>query len=581
MKFDHDLIERIRASTNIVELIGGYLRLRKQGQNFVALCPFHSEKTPSFSVNEGRQIFKCFGCGKGGDIFSFVQEIENLSFPEAVAFLAQRCGISIREEPAQSDENSARRNRLLKVMAAAADYFRENLSGNMGARQYLEDRCIGEETISRFGLGFALPGSHLLSHLTSQGFSRDDLEECGLIVAGDSGEFYDKFRNRIMFPIVNLSGQVIAFGGRVIGDARPKYLNSPETVLYSKGHNLYGLHTARDAIRKRGFAVLVEGYFDCIVPSQFGVENIVASLGTALTESQVRLLGRHTRQVVVNFDPDSAGMTAATRSVDLFLSQGFHVNVVHLPEGTDPDSYILSKGVESYLAQLKQSVPFIEFLLDYHLGRQRNPESPSAKQAVTNLLLPYLARLPNRVERVEYLARVAARLHVPESVLIAEMRRFSRRGESRQEPLSVLSDKQEPTLAEKHLIAGLAGDETRELILKAVELEIFEGLRSQTFFERLLDPANRNALSSVFDIRGVLEGDDLDLFDRLSVQSSDPPITEETIRQSVAAIREIWRGRQVRRRREEIGRLEKEGGDDARIDVLLREIEALQRAGAS
>ncbi|MEJ2082740.1 MAG: DNA primase, partial [Acidobacteriota bacterium] len=273
MKFDTSFIERVRMSVNIVDLVGGYVRLRKQGQNHSALCPFHQEKTPSFSVSESRQIFKCFGCGVGGDVFAFVQQIEHLTFPEAVTFLAERSGIPLPANPAESSGENVERMRLLEIMRLADEFYREQLPRSSDAQDYLARRKITSETISRFGLGFAPPGSQIRDHLSSHGFSLAELEKCGLVARGEGGSCYDKFRSRVTFPIQNLGGQTIAFGGRILGDGVPKYLNSPETPLYSKGRNLYGLLAAREAIRRSGFAILVEGYFDCVVPSQCGVAN--------------------------------------------------------------------------------------------------------------------------------------------------------------------------------------------------------------------------------------------------------------------------------------------------------------------
>jgi DNA primase len=575
MKFDSALLDRIRSSVNLVDLISGYARLRKQGQNFVGLCPFHQEKTPSFSVSETKQIFKCFGCGAGGDAFGFIQQIEHLSFPEAVEFLARRSGIPI-EHPAgpASDESSRMRARLLEIMQSAEEYFRSALEQDAEALEYLTERDISAETVEQFGLGYAPGGGRLEGLLERKGYRIDELESCGLLVRNEAGERYEKFRRRLMFPIRNLSGQAIAFGGRLLGDGRPKYLNSPETPLYHKGMHLYGLGVSRDAIRRQGFAVVVEGYFDCIIPHQFGVRNVVASLGTALTESQVRLLGRYTRRVVVNFDPDTAGMAAALRSIDLFLAGGFQVNVLTLPGGEDPDSYLRHQGVAGYQERIKTSLPFVDFLLDFHLARQKNPGSPASKQRVTDEVMPYLARLPNRVERAEYLSRLASRLAVPEAVLVAELRKYSRRREG---AAALRPPAQpEPTPAEKTLVAALSDERLRHRVLAVLEPDLFTGLRTEKLFRRIFESANQTDSAGVFSMRAVLEGEDLDLFDRLSMGSLHS-LTEEAVRNSLEAVGELQISRLSLQIQEEIARCEKSGEASERLDELLRRKQDLLR----
>lgn len=575
MKFDPAVLDRIRTSVNLVDLISGYARLRKQGQNYVGLCPFHQEKTPSFSVSESKQIFKCFGCGAGGDVFGFIQQIEHLSFPEAVEFLARRSGIRIERQQAPVSDAGARvRDRLLEVMQLTETFFRERLEEDQEAREYLEERGIGAETVELFGLGYAPGGGRLPAYLEHRGYTADEQELCGLLVRNEAGDRYEKFRRRVIFPIRNLSGQTIAFGGRILGEGRPKYLNSPETPLYQKGSHLYGLQTSREAIRRQGFAILVEGYFDCIVPQQFGIHNVVASLGTALTESQVRLLGRFTRRVVVNFDPDTAGMAAALRSIDLFLAGGFQVNVLTLPGGDDPDTFLRHHGVDTYRERIKASQPFIDFLLEFHLSRQKVPGSPTAKQEVTDQVMPYVARLPNRVERAEYLSRLASRLAIQEAVLVAELRKYSRRRDGQVTRTAV--PVAEPTPAEKTLVAALGDDRFRRQLLESLNQELFIGLRTESLFRQIGRLENQRGQTDVFTLRGVLEGEDLDLFDRLSVQ---PPqaLSDEVIRNSLEAVEELQINRLSLQIQEEIARCEKPGESSSQLDDLLRRKQELLR----
>ena len=578
-KIDSDFVERVRFAVNIVDLVGGYVNLRKRGQNYVALCPFHQEKTPSFSVNESRQIFKCFGCGEGGDAFGFVQKVENLTFPESIRFLAERQGIPLPEAPEEATQQSKDRERFLGIMQQADLFFREQLAHSNEGLGYLDRRQISQETREVFGIGFAQPGNALLRQFRSKGIAVEDLEACGLVSRSASGEPYDKFRSRVIFPIRNLSGKTIAFGGRILGDGQPKYLNSPETVLYSKGNNLFGLHAGRDAIRKQGFAVLVEGYFDCIVPFQHGVRNIIASLGTSLTDGQVRLISRYTRRVVVNFDPDSAGISAALRSINLFLEQGFQVNVLRLPGGDDPDSFILHHGVSEYLRVLKESSPFVDFLLSHFLSQQRDPHSPKGKQEVIDQVLPFIAKLPHRVERAEYLSKVSSRLLVDEEVLVGELRKYSR-SPREQKQLGIRPAPRiisEPTLAEKSLFSACLEESTRDLVFALAEPTMFEGLAAGAIFRQIFELRKHNDQFDIFKLRERLEDDELDLFDRLSVTSSELQVSDEDIRRCVEAIEDLALTRISRQIQQEIAREEKSGHTSERLEELLRQKELNQR----
>ncbi len=582
MKFDNSFIERVRLSVNIVELVGGYVRLRKQGQNHTALCPFHQEKTPSFSVSESRQIFKCFGCGIGGDVYAFVQQIEHLSFPEAVTFLAERSGIPLPAGPAESSSENVERMRLLEIMRLADEFYREQLTRSSEARDYLARRKITAETVDRFGLGFAPPGSQIRDYLSGRGYSPAELEKCGLVARGETGSCYDKFRSRVTFPIQSLGGQTIAFGGRILGDGMPKYLNSPETPLYSKSRNLYGLPVAREAIRQTGFAILVEGYFDCIVPSQCGVCNIVASLGTSLTEGQIHLLGRYTRKVIVNFDPDSAGVHAALRSIDMFLAQGFQVNVLRLPQGEDPDSFILNNGVERYREALKASASFVDFLLEHFTGRQKDPRSPKGKQEIVDHVLPYIARLPNRIERAEYVNRVSSRLMVDERIVMAELRKQARSGRRRngEEPDRPAEEARvvpAPTLAERTLLAALISDAHRAGALQSLEPDLYRDLVCERIFDQIVQLKNQSSDFCIFTVRKALQDDDLDLFDRISLQSAEVVLSEEVIASSVEALQDLQCDRISRQIQEEITREERIGVPSPRLEELLRKKEEIQR----
>ncbi|MGH9862994.1 MAG: DNA primase [Candidatus Acidiferrales bacterium] len=432
------IAEKVKQQADIVRLVGDYVRLKKSGQNFLGLCPFHSEKTPSFAVHPLKQIYHCFGCGAGGDVFKFVMEMEKVDFPEALRLVAEKAGVRLPARRPRSPEEARTakvRPELLEIHKQAAEFFVEQLNqtreGRL-ARAYLNDRGLSDEVIKTFGIGYAPgAGDALVARLRQQGFAPKILELSGLVNkdpaysgAGDRG-LYDRFRRRIVFPIANESGRVVAFGGRALGEEMPKYLNSPETPIYSKSGVLYNLHGAKEGLRRENFAVLVEGYLDCISVAAAGVANVVASCGTSLTETQVRLLGRFTRNVVVSFDPDAAGVAATERSLSLLLEQGFAVRVLALPAGTDPDLFVRERGAAAYREQLKQARPYLEYLAD-RARTQFDWRSNDGKIAALNYLLPYVARLPNKIRRAEWASELAARLQIDEALIREELQRAAR-----------------------------------------------------------------------------------------------------------------------------------------------------------
>ncbi|RPI27285.1 MAG: DNA primase [Acidobacteria bacterium] len=567
MRFDEQFLERVRDSTSIVELIGSYVTLKKRGKDYAALCPFHNEKTPSFWVSESKQIFKCFGCGAGGDAYKFLMLMENLGFMDAVTRLAERQGIPLPKAGSVAPEDEGRR-RLFETMALAADFFRDALANHANAaeaRSYLERRNISPETREAFAIGYAPPGSELLSFLKSRGIDNSQISACGLIMEMSAGQYRDKFRHRVMFPIRDLSGKVMAFGGRVLGDGIPKYLNSPETVLYHKGSHLYGLDKARDAIRKVDFAILVEGYFDCVVPFQFGFRNTVASLGTSLTENQVRLLGRYTRNVVISFDPDSAGLSAALRSIDLFLQQGFRVNVVSLPEGYDPDTFLREKGAAGYQDKLKTSTPFIEFALSRFLKQRKDPFSPKGKQETVALILPYLLKIPDRIERAEYVSLVAGRLKIDEQLIRAEMRKATGKPESGEKRW--LSDLGNLGLDERTLLAAVFDEQWSQVVLPLLESELFAGLTTAPIFEKVIELRQLNRKIDVITMRKLLgEGDCRELLESIAWNASELQLTQEAILGSVRTLKQRQIERDTLNSQEAI----KEAGPDLNSPTLIQ-----------
>ena len=491
--YSDSVLDEVRAAVNIVSLVSEYVALKKRGRNHVARCPFHNEKTPSFNVSEEKQIFMCFGCGLGGDVFKFIMQMEHLAFPEAVRFIAERRGIKLPEiaSPGPVTAGSGT-DALRKAMAeAVATYHRWLLDSQEGksALAYLHERGITAETIARFQLGYSpAAGDALIHSMKNKGFHPQVLEECGLAKRSENGSrSYDYFRGRIIFPIADVQGRPVAFGGRTMGDRPPKYLNSPETRLYNKSRNLYGLSFSKEAVKAQDRAILVEGYMDFVVPFQHGVQNLVASLGTALTPQQVELLGRYTREVVVSYDPDSAGIAAAQRSLDLFLEGDFRVRVLQLPAGQDPDAFVRSAGSEEYLKRIRESVSYLEFILETAIRNQGALDDPKKKVQVMNAVLPYLAKLPSAVERSDYVFQFARRLGIDDQQMLAETKRAAQQKKVRlAEEAAVSAGSMK--FAEKRLLQLLLGNpELQPEILPLCSMQDFEGLAASKIFSILLD----------------------------------------------------------------------------------------------
>ncbi len=425
-----DKIEEVRALTDIVDIVSDYVRLKKRGSNFVGLCPFHTEKTPSFNVNPALNIYKCFGCGVGGDVFSFVSEVEHLSFPETVRLLADRVGILIPEENELSEESSESESVYFALRFAARHFFQRLIDESTGkvARDYLSDRGLTADTVKTFGVGYAEPGwDNLLVRATSEKIDPDILEKAGLIIRRKEGEgYYDRYRNRVIFPIVSHVGKVLGFGGRVLDpEDEPKYINSPETLVYSKSRVLFGLYHARQEIRKKEEVVLVEGYTDVISLHQCGIRHAVATCGTALTSDQIRLLSRYARYVVLLYDADTAGIRAAFKAIDLILSSGLSPYAVALPAGEDPDSFARASGpgdFQKFLDENRQD--FIHFILT-HSRERGKMDTPEGQAEVQRAILKSLAKIPDPLIQESYLKLASSAMDIPDMQLRSIMKQYS------------------------------------------------------------------------------------------------------------------------------------------------------------
>ena len=526
------LADRVKQQADIVRVVGEYVHLKKSGQNFTGLCPFHSEKTASFAVHPVKQIYHCFGCGVGGDVFKFVMEVEKLSFPEAVRAVAEKCGITIPRPRARTQEEkreTQQRTALVEMQREAATFFARQLeatSEGKAARAYLEDRGLDSEAIARFGLGYAPSGGDTLYRHLKQKYPDKLLELSGLVVRDPSGRLYDRFRRRIVFPIANDSGKVVAFGGRALGDDLPKYLNSPETPIYSKSNVLYHLDRAKEALRQRDFAVLVEGYMDTITVARAGVANVVASCGTSLTETQTKLLGRFTRRVVVNYDPDTAGQAATERSLGILLEQGCDVRVLALPGGADPDKFIREQGAEAYRKLLEQAPAYVDYLIAR--ARQMDLSTGEGKLRAVNFLMPYVQRIPNRLLRSEWATRIAQQLRVDEPVLRESLRRAAseRRSEVKAKP-ELMSRASKP--AERRLVQMLVEAEGfRDRLAEELRsAEMHKGLETEKILAALLEACRAGERPDSAALANTLDEKDRRLLFEIVFEPAAEPTWEE------------------------------------------------------
>ena len=524
--------DRVKQQADIVRVIGEYVRLKKSGQNFTGLCPFHGEKTPSFAVHPVKQIYHCFGCGVGGDVFKFVMEMEKITFPEAIRVVAEKCGIAVpraRERTPEERQENQQRTALVELHREAAAFFVQQLNGTpegRAARAYLLDRGLNSEAVARFGIGFAPSGGEALLRAMKQKYSEKVLEVSGLFSRDQSGRLYDRFRRRVMFPIANESGKIVAFGGRALGDDLPKYLNSPETPIYSKSNVLYHLDRAKEALRQRDFAVLVEGYMDAIAVALAGVSNVVASCGTSLTEPQVKLLTRFTRRIIVNYDPDTAGQAATERSLALLLEQGVEVRVLALPGGKDPDSFIRSEGAAAYTKLLGEAPPYVDYLISR--ARQMDLNSAEGKLRAVNFLLPYVQRVPDRILRSEWATRIAQQLRIEEPVLRESMRKAAneRRSEVKARP-ELVSRAGKP--AERRLVQMLIeAEEFRSQLAQEIRAEeLHQGLETERILAVLVAACESGERPDAAALALVLEDRDRRLLFEIAFEAAAAPTWEE------------------------------------------------------
>ena len=605
MRYKQSFLEKLKQQTDIVRLVQNYVPLKKKGNNYWACCPFHGEKTASFSVNP-KGFFYCFGCGRKGGASQVVMETQNVAFGEAVKIIADKLGISLPapQPRTQADEQKFKeQQRLAEIRKKEAEivfelngwamefwenHLQENNSEARAAREYLEKRGITDETRQTFRLGYA-PDSWdaLLNFLKSKGADAEAIEKSGLVSKNEEkNRIYDRFRGRVIFPVLNVSGKPVAFGARTLGAGEPKYLNSPETAAYIKGDNLYGLFQNAAEIRRRKFAILVEGYLDLLTPFQHGVKNCVASLGTALTQNQARLLSRFCRRVKINYDGDKAGIKAASRAIEILLAEDFEIKVLVLPEGADPDEFIRKNGVAEYNQQhAKRSVTFIPFVLA-QASDGRDFRNPKDKEAALEDVLPFLRVTRSAIQKREFFDAAMNRFQIDESHRAGLLKNLQLNAPQAQNQPNFHELKQQishavqikPTIAEQELLELLIHDaELREIILPTLEPPDYEHLAAANIFRALIElqnngrevnPENLQNLAGESDLLSVLL---LSEQTRAEDEAIDDFLTKAE--KCVLSLRTMAIDRRLREIKDEIIAAEQNGETERFNNLLIEQIE--------
>lgn len=578
-RFSQDFIESVRNAGDIVRLVSDYVPLKPAGSRMKGLCPFHEEKTPSFSVDPTRQLFYCFGCQTGGDIFKFVMLYEKMGFGEAAEALAKRWGVPL-PATTRRDGNDPR-ERLLRMTESAAGFFGSRFADGAGSacRAYLKKRRIDDATAERLGVGFAPDAwGELGEHLLSKHFKPKEILTGGLALERKGGTgHYDRFRNRLMFPIRTVGGQTVAFGGRALGDGEPKYINSPETPVYRKGEHLYGLDLAKEAIRKQGLAIVVEGYLDLAAVLQAGFDNVVASLGTAFTPQQARLLARYCNRLAFSYDGDAAGAKATERSLDLLLSGGFDVRIVELPGGTDPDDYIGRDGAEAYGRLLEEAPEYLEFLIRRECDGKATAKL-EAKVAAVNAVLPHVARLSGSIERSDWASRLADALQIEDDLVLQELRGAVRSSGAtiRQRPAAGRT----PREAEARLVSVLLDSKGEQACLAdpAWDWNDLEGTQVLPIVRAIAELARQDKAADFATVHEALEDeDDRDLLNRIAFR--DEPEDGPTVEDCLWTFKRQKLTREGHRLRRRIGVVPAADVDSElmRLQELARQRDALSR----
>ena len=570
-------IEEVQSRTDIAELISSYVSLKKTGRNFKAICPFHGEKTPSFIVSPQKQIFHCFGCGEGGGVFQFLTLIEKITFPEAVEMLAKALGMAM---PYQKSKSGKLKNFLYEAAIKATSFFHNILRTNKECqtiRTYLEKRGIGPETIKKFQLGFAPGHNSLIQYMRKSGFTLEVLEKASLVTS-NQGSFRDLFINRITFPIFDLRARVVGFGARIWENLpnSPKYINSLENALYSKREHLYGLNFSKDAIIKEDSVVVVEGYLDMITPFMRGIENIVASLGTALTFEQIRLIKRYTSCVVLVYDSDRAGETATARSIDLLLENDLKVKVVQLPKGYDPDSLVLKCGKEAFLKLLSGKLDFFDYKLG-SLKKAYDVDSIEGKTKIAKEMLITLDKINSEIQKYEYIRKLADNLGLKEEIVIAEFRNMlskTNKNYDRGRSSEVTSIKSKINnefvpITERVVIKGMLTN-SKALILarKKLKKEYFSSHLSQKTISFLFSSYSPEGNDSMQKLVGRIEDKEISSFISKIWIDENIILNNQEFKSSLVKLCEQGKKQLKARLREEIKKAEANGDQERKIELM-------------
>lgn len=576
-KYSRDIVAQVLAAIDIVDIIGASLELRNAGSGRMkALCPFHHEKTPSFTVNRNRQIFHCFGCGKGGDAIRFLMDHEGLSFLDALRKLADRAGVRLPALTERDNREEFLRGRLLELGKFAARKFRETLEdpmrGSLG-RQYLKTRQLKEETVRRFELGYAPEAwSNLLDAAKERGFQESVLDASGLFKRGDRGGFYDFFRNRLIFPIRDLSGNVVAFGGRDLGDSPAKYINSPESIVYRKSRVLYGLYEAREALRQEKCALFVEGYFDLLRCFDAGIENVVASCGTALTHEQAVLLRRYVSEVVLVYDGDAAGIQAAIKGTGVLAAAGLTVRALALPENQDPDDFIRSDGRDAFLEMVREAPDFVTFYTRMSAPRAGTIEG---RTGIAQEIFAILATLDDELRIDEYLKRTAQELGLNDWVCRREFDRFRREGSTGQAPRASLPETPAP-LVNPHDCEFLAILLNNETLLDQAQKHL------ETV--RITPGPLAEVLDSLFQNRQIEVNSDLNSDEARALYTaaagSEPPasrVQEDLVFKRINRLEKEALGREAQEVQEAIQEAEQTQDIKRATELLARKVRLIQQ----
>lgn len=596
MRYPQTFIDDLKRQADIVRVIQDYVQLKKKGANWMACCPFHKEKTPSFSVSPAKEIFYCFGCHKGGSVFNFVMEMERVSFPEAIKLVAEKSGVPLPKliDDSRFEAKRHEADEVIELNKWALEWWEQQLeSSGEGriARDYLQTREISDETRKTFHLGYAPDSWDALSiYLRQKGAGQDQIERSGLVVKKEEGGSYDRFRERLIFPVMDIQGRPIAFGGRTLRDEDAKYINSPETAAYIKGRNLFGLYLTRDEIRRNGFAILVEGFLDLIVPYQFGVRNVVASLGTALTPEQVKLLGRFARRVVVNYDGDQAGVQAAKKAIEILLAEDLEVKILVLPDNSDPDEFIRKSGAGEYQRQRGEAQPHIQFVIDQAV-RDRKLSNPADKEAALNEVLPFIRAVRSRIQKREYFDIAMDSLRISDAALRRELWHSIRTGAH--ESASVRQQltrrtQVKPTVAEQRLLELLLADEKlRQEVLPKLEPGDYDDMPTALIFRALVEGEREGAKIDFDFLSQKTEGDPIsELLPSLlmsnveSVEEEQFDVHQLTAERCIDALRLMKVDRRISELTSEIAVAERNGEVELRDKLSIEHLELARRRSA-